>query len=223
MTRLDPSTAPTMSWTTKPNITIRLGPSSALPSGSACGQLDWAFAFMTLLVIADDDEVRHQIAPEPADVVVACGDLADWTILQIAKAARCFCIYAVKGNHDSSGAFPSPIVDLHLVVREHAGLRFGGFNGSWKYKPRSNYLYDQSEARRLLTGFPAVDVFVSHNSPRHVHDREDEVHFGFDACLEYIHRVQPRLFLHGHQHVNQETLVGTTRVLGVYGHKWIEL
>jgi Icc-related predicted phosphoesterase len=178
---------------------------------------------MILLVIADDDEVRHQITPKTADVLVSCGDVADPTILQIAKAVQCSCIYAVKGNHDSSGAFQPPIVDLHLVVHEQSGLRFGGFKGSWKYKPRGNYLYEQPEARSLLTGFPAVDVFVSHNSPRHVHDREDEVHLGFDACVEYIQRVQPRLFLHGHQHVNQETLVGTTKVIGVYGHRWIEL
>jgi len=178
---------------------------------------------MILLIIADEDDVRHKIAPEPADVLVSCGDIADSTILQIANAIQCSCIYAVKGNHDSSGVFKPPIVDLHLAVHEHSGLRFGGFNGSWKYKPKGNYLYEQSEVRQLLAGFPAVDVFVAHNSPRHVHDRDDDVHFGFEACLDYINRVQPRLFLHGHQHVNQETLVGSTRVVGIYGHKRIEL
>ena len=156
-----------------------------------------------------------------ADVLVACGDLADSTILQISKTTKCSWICAVKGNHDSSATFQPPIVDLHLAVHEHNGLRFGGFNGSWKYKPRGHYLYDQSEVQHLLRDFPEVDVFVSHNSPRHVHDRDDEVHFGFEAYLDYIQRVQPRLFLHGHQHVNQETLLGRTRVLGVYGHKWL--
>ena len=39
----------------------------------------------------------------------------------------------------------------------------------------------------------------------------------------YIERAQPRLFLHGHQHVNQDTLVGRTQVMGVYGQRRIQL
>ena len=61
------------------------------------------------------------------------------------------------------------------------------------------------------------------NSPRHVHDREDDVHFGFEAFVRYIERVQPRWFLHGHQHVDQETQIGDTRVIGVYGQRWLTL
>ena len=56
-----------------------------------------------------------------------------------------------------------------------------------------------------MAEFPPVDVFVAHNSPRHVHDREDEVHLGFEAFVDYIERTQPKLFFHGHMHVNQET------------------
>ncbi len=178
---------------------------------------------MILLVIADDDGVRDKVEPKKADLLISCGDIAESTILQVARRTDCSCICAVKGNHDSHLDFQPPIVDLHLALQEQNGLRLGGFNGSWKYKPRGNYLYEQSDACRLLADFPAVDVFVSHNSPRHVHDREDEVHLGFDAYVEYIQRAQPRLFLHGHQHINQETFVGKTRVVGVYGYLWMEL
>jgi Icc-related predicted phosphoesterase len=99
------------------------------------------------------------------------------------------------------------------------GLRFGGFCGSWKYKPRGNYLFENSEVEKFLAGFPAVDIFVTHNSPRLVHDREDDVHLGFAAFNQYIQRAKPKLMLHGHQHENVESLIGSTRVIGIYGYR----
>lgn len=178
---------------------------------------------MTLLVLSDDDAVRHNIQNERPDVLVSCGDIADAVILQVAQAVQCSCILAVKGNHDSGAPFPAPIVDLHLTTHTLDGVRFGGFHGSWRYKPRGHYLYEQAEVERLLASFPPVDVFVAHNSPRHVHDRDDDVHFGFEAFVRYIERAQPRLFIHGHQHIDQETRIGETRVIGVYGHRSLDI
>jgi hypothetical protein len=37
------------------------------------------------------------------------------------------------------------------------------------------------------------------------------------ALTDYIGRHSPRLLIHGHQHVNRETRVGGTRVVGVFG------
>ena len=166
---------------------------------------------------------RHDLTTQPVEIVLSLGYVADLVILEAAKLAQCRCIFAVKGNHDGGGAFPSPIVDLHLVVQTVDGVRFGGFNGSWRYKPRGHYLYKQEEAERLLAGFPFVDVFVAHNSPRNFHERDTEVHVGFEAFNRYIERAQTRLFIHGHQHVNQDTLVGRTQVMGVYGQRRIQL
>ena len=175
------------------------------------------------MVIADDDGLVKNLSGERADTLVSCGDLGDQTILTAAQAVGCRRVFAVKGNHDSGGPFLTPIADLHLRIEEFGGLRFGGFNGSWRYKPRGHFLYEQDEVERQLAAFPPVDVFVAHNSPRHVHDRDDEVHFGFEAFNGYIRRAQPRLFLHGHQHINQETLVGRTRVVGIYGVSMFDL
>jgi Icc-related predicted phosphoesterase len=178
---------------------------------------------MTLLVIADDEAVLQNSAGDRGHVLVSCGDLADPVILESAKRAQCSKVFAVKGNHDSSAPFSPPIVDLHLTTHTVDGLRFGGFNGVWRYKPRGHYLYEQEEVERLLASFAPVDVFVAHNSPRHIHDRDDEVHIGFEAFVRYIKRGQPRLFLHGHQHIKQETAVGGTRVIGVYGQRRLEI
>lgn len=178
---------------------------------------------MRLLVLADMDEMRWPGGHGRADALLALGDMTDAVILQAAEAWNCPQVFAVKGNHDSDGPFPEPIIDLHLRTMEFAGLRFGGLNGCWQYKPRGSFLYYQEEAEALLEAFPAVDVFISHNSPRRVHDREDGVHTGFSALNSYIERAAPRLLLHGHQHRECETLLGHTWVIGVYGWKAIEI
>jgi Icc-related predicted phosphoesterase len=177
---------------------------------------------MKLLVLADDDTVERRLDHEPADVLISCGDLDDLIIVRVAARVGAAQLLAVKGNHDSSGAFATPIVDLHQRTHSIDNVRFGGFAGSWRYKPRGNYLFDQQEVEQLLADYPPVDVFVAHNSPREIHDRNDDVHFGFDAFVTYINRAKPRLFVHGHQHVNQETQVGETRVIGVFGSRRLE-
>ncbi len=176
---------------------------------------------MNLLIIADDESVGSQIPDCTVDVLVSCGDLPDEVILRVAAKCRCRQILAVKGNHDSSAAFPEPIQDLHLKRLQFRGMSFGGFCGSWKYKPRGNYLFEEFEVESRLTSFPTVDVFVTHNSPRLLHDREDDVHMGFAAFNQYLERAKPKFMLHGHQHQNIETQIGGTRVIGTYGHRML--
>jgi len=177
---------------------------------------------MKFLVLADMDDLWWEHGEGQADVLIACGDLSDDVIRGAAEDFHCKRIFAVKGNHDGIESFPSPIHDLHLNVVEYGGLTFGGLNGSWKYKPRGPFLYEQEEIAAALASFPPVDVFVSHNSPRGIHDKEDGAHYGFDGLLAYIERAKPKLVFHGHQHANMETQIGPTRVIGVYGNRLID-
>lgn len=174
---------------------------------------------MNLLILADMDDFHWPHGGGRADLLLACGDLTDQLIQEAAQAYGNPRILAVKGNHDMPVPFPCPIEDLHLKVVEVGGLRIGGLNGCWKYKNRGAFLYDQTEAHALMADFPPVDILVTHNSPRGIHDREDGVHQGFDALNDYIHRHEPRLVIHGHQHVDRETVVGWTRIVGVYGQR----
>lgn len=175
---------------------------------------------MNVLIIADDESVIKNLPESKVDLLISCGDLPDPIILQAAKGCSCQHILAVKGNHDSSGEFPAPIVNLHMKTFAFEGISFGGFCGSWKYKPRGNYLFEQPEVESMLAAFPKVDVFVAHNSPRQTHDREDEVHIGFVAFTSYIQRHSPRILFHGHQHVQAETRLGSTLVVGTYGYRF---
>ena len=158
---------------------------------------------MRAVVIADDDSRVVGAPSTPVGLLISLGDLWDATI----EKARAFYhpveVVAVRGNHDSAAPFAEGITDLHLRVWEHQGIRFGGFGGSWKYKPRGHHLYEQSEVSAALREFPPVDVFVAHNSPRGIHERDGDVHQGFDGFIDYLDRVSPRYFLHGNQHLSR--------------------
>lgn len=177
---------------------------------------------MKTLILADIDDLHWRGGRGIVDLVISLGDTADSLILEAARAFQCDRIFAVKGNHDRDTPFPSPILDMHLTIAEMNGITFGGLNGSWKYKPRGSFLYDQDEVAALLSSLPAVDVLISHNSPLGVHDKTDGVHTGFQALNEYLKRIRPRLLIHGHQHVNVETHLNQTRVIGVYGHRLLD-
>jgi len=177
---------------------------------------------MRVLIIADEEQIDFDRELR-ADLLISCGDISDSFIIRVSEMTLCREILAVKGNHDSSGPFEAPIKDLHLKVHEFGGLLFGGFNGAWRYKPRGNYLYEQEDVSRQMNTFPAVDVFVAHNSPQQIHEWDQGVHAGFKAFNTYLERVQPPYFIHGHQHVNAETFFGQTRVIGVFGQRWITL
>lgn len=178
---------------------------------------------MRVLILADLDDLHWAHGCGEVDLILALGDIADCLILEAAESFGAPPIFAVKGNHDAPTPFPEGITDLHLRQTELGGLTFGGFAGSWRYKPKGHFLFDQNEATELLEGFPRVDIFLSHNSPRHIHDKEDGTHHGFEALVTYVREKQPNLFLHGHQHRNVETRVEMTRVVGVYGYSLIEL
>lgn len=178
---------------------------------------------MRTIVIADDDSLVGRMAGEKADFLISLGDLWDSTIDRAATLYQCERVLAVKGNHDSQSKFPAGIFDMHLTTWDHVGIRFGGFAGSWKYKPRGHYLFEQEEVVQALRSFPAVDVFIAHNSPSGIHERDPDIHQGFDAFIDYIARASPSYFLHGHQHVNQTSMVGSTTVKGVFGEAILEI
>ncbi len=178
---------------------------------------------MTALILADIDDIHWHGDTGNADLLISCGDVDDNLIEEAAQAYGCQTILAVRGNHDRSATFARSIVDLHLHRVEVQGLSFGGFQGSWKYKPRGNYLYEQDEVEKALKEFPAVDIFVAHNSPLRVHDKEDETHYGFDGFKHSIRVRRPMIFLHGHQHFRVQTRVEDTVVIGAYGAQLFEL
>ncbi|MEI6564624.1 MAG: metallophosphoesterase [bacterium] len=180
---------------------------------------------MKLLLISDIDELHWRHGAGEADLILSLGDTADQVILEASKAWNCPHVFAVRGNHDhnSDTAFPEPVIDLHMTTLKFSGMTFGGLNGAWQYKPRGHFLYEQSEVCKFMSAFPPVDILISHNSPRGVHDREDGLHTGFDGLMNYIFEHKPLFLFHGHQHINRETMCDATRVICVYGWRVMEI
>lgn len=178
---------------------------------------------MRVLIIADDDSIFNKNKPETAELLIACGDLTNETLLKVARASGCKSAFAVRGNHDSLAPFPAGYVDLHLRVAEYGRLRFAGFHGSWRYKPKGYHLWEQDEVSALMRQLPAVDIFVAHNSPRGIHERDTDVHQGFDGFREYIVAKRPRFFIHGHQHANDISKLEDTTIVGVYGTRVLDI
>lgn len=178
---------------------------------------------MTILAIADDDTHLCQRPGGGIDVLISCGDLHDAAIQRAIDHYQPRKVFAVRGNHDTDAPFPDGIVDLHCSMEVFDGIRFVGFGGSWKYKPRGHHLYEQTEVSALLKSFPPADVFITHNSPAGIHERDREVHQGFEAFLPYLDRTRPTLMIHGHQHLDLSTVRGSTTILGVYGETLVRL
>lgn len=180
-------------------------------------------ATIKTVIISDDITCVGNLDDEEVDLLISLGDLPDQILIKASQVYQPIQFLAVRGNHDDPQPFPKPIQDLHLQLTEFREVTFAGFAGSWKYKDQGAHLFTQEQASRLLNRFPPVDVFLAHNSPWGVHERDQGVHQGFQIFMEYIERVQPRYFFHGHQHVNEVTRIGNTEVIGVYGEKLVEI
>lgn len=178
---------------------------------------------MQAIVIADDDSLVGHLEYKSVDLLLCLGDLWDGSIEKACAKYTPRKSFAVRGNHDTDAPFAPYVIPLHYTIEEYGGLKFGGFNGSWRYKPRGHHLYEQEEVSRMLRHFPPVDVFVAHNSPRGIHERGGDTHQGFDGFLSYIETARPRYFIHGHQHLNGITKIGDTTVIGVFGETILEI
>jgi uncharacterized protein len=178
---------------------------------------------MKILAIADDDFEVGKIEGIRPDVLLTLGDLHDVTL---SRAIDHYCpdvTFGVRGNHDVERPFPPGVIDLHCRVEEYGGLQFTGFSGSWKYKDQGHHMFEQNEVATMLADHPPADIFIAHNSPSGMHERDTGIHQGFKAFNAYIERCQPDWFLHGHQHCEDVTVQGQTQVIGVYGERVLEV
>ncbi len=72
------------------------------------------------------------------------------------------------------------------------------------------------------------DIFLTHASPRHIHDKEDPCHQGFECFNWFIRKFHPQFLVHGHIHLyNMDeprvTVTGDTTVVNAYSYTIIEI
>jgi uncharacterized protein len=179
-------------------------------------------------------------------LILGCGDLP-YTYLEYLVTILNVPLYYVPGNHDPqydlrdtrSKAEGGSNLDLKTEFHKH--YLIGGFGGCIRYKPDGTNQYTQSEAYlRAFRMLPkllanrikhgrALDILISHSPPFGIHDDSDLAHQGLKA-LNWLNRIaKPRYHLHGHTHFyrnnleDQETTVGSTRIVNVYPYKVLEI
>ena len=113
-------------------------------------------------------------------------------------------------------------------------LLIAGMSGSSKYNNGACQYTDSEMKAKLLKLVPrliwnkirygrCLDIFLTHATPRHIHDHEDPCHIGFDSFNWFLQKFKPALMIHGHIHLYdmREERIGTyygTKIINAYAH-----
>lgn len=118
-------------------------------------------------------------------------------------------------------------------------LLLAGVSGSREYNHGQAQFTEMEMKWHLIKMIPSLlfnklrwgtylDIFLTHATPRHIHDHEDPCHKGFKCFNSFIEKYKPTFMVHGHIHLydqNEERcgFYGSTNVVNAYGHHIIEL
>ena len=170
------------------------------------------------------------------DLIISCGDLKA-SYLSFLATMTTVPVWYVRGNHDDSYDKQPPegctCIDGKFMVFE--GVRILGLGGCNRYKPGVNQYTEKEMAKRarrlrwpirLHKGF---DILVTHAPAYGIHDDTDLCHMGFDTFNLLIEDYKPKLFVHGHVHMNygrqfpREDVYEGTRVINAYEKYIVEI
>lgn len=186
---------------------------------------------MKMLAIADrppKQSILKTLSEHKVDVICTLGDLEFSQISELREVTDIPKI-GVYGNHCSGNYFESlGIRNMHLETLDLLGIRFGGFEGSVRYKESAwAKMYTQEEASALLAEFPHVDVMLAHAPPYGVNDEPDDpAHAGLIGLRTYVEREKPRYLMHGHTYPDPstaDTRLGETNIMYVYQDRILEI
>jgi Icc-related predicted phosphoesterase len=164
------------------------------------------------------------------DLVLSCGDLDAAYLSFLVTMIHTPLLY-VPGNHDESFEEhpPEGCDSIDGKVVEIKGVRVGGLGGSMWYNGKDLQFTEKQMSRKVKKFIRSahkhsgLDVFISHAPPRGIHDLPDQCHTGFFAFHHIIEKLNPVVFLHGHNHEvysrnDRETVVEGVRVVNVFGY-----
>lgn len=197
-----------------------------------------------------------QVRGHDVDLVLAAGDLPFDYLEFLTDALDRPCVF-VPGNHDidlagyassrglwtSSGLpaeWPGPAgaVNADGGIVDVAGLRIAGLGGSIRYSGGPNQWTERQMARRAralrrraafrkLRDGRGVDVLLTHSPPRHLGDREDPPHRGFECLHTTVRALRPTVLLHGHIHPHGQPVpdrtLGDTQVINTVGYRILDI
>ncbi|HCA20305.1 MAG TPA: metallophosphoesterase [Treponema sp.] len=117
-------------------------------------------------------------------------------------------------------------------------LLLAGVSGSIRYNKGEDQYTELEMKWQLIKMIPGLlwnkirygrycDIFLTHASPRHIHDREDACHRGFECFNWFIKKFKPAMLIHGHIHLYDLGDIRTTKsldtlVINAYSHLVVE-
>lgn len=185
------------------------------------------------------------------DVVLCAGDLPmeyiDFIVSSLNKPT-----YFIFGNHNLQEYkyyHEQDKLELHeqhsinhshgaeyagFKVLKSGNLLIAGVSGSIRYNNGKNQYTDGEMKFELIKMIPALiinkirygrylDVFLTHASPKDIHDKPDPCHVGFKCFRWFMKKFKPKYLIHGHIHLYdiQDTRVSKyedTIIINAYSH-----
>ena len=163
------------------------------------------------------------------DLVLCAGDLpmeyVDFIVSNLNKPA-----YFIFGNHnlqeykyyhEKDKIHSEKQFSLnHAHGAEYIGFKviktqkllIAGVSGSIRYNKGKNQYTDKEMKFKLIKMIPALlfnkirygrylDIFLTHASPKDIHDKDDPCHRGFNCFRWFLKRFKPKYMIHGHIHL----------------------
>lgn len=196
---------------------------------------------MKILLLADEESKYYWDYFEKSkldgiDLIISCGDLAPQYLSFLATFAKVPVLY-VKGNHDYcyDDTPPDGCICIDDDIYVHNGIRIMGLGGCMCY----NYgalQYTEKEMqkryrklRRKIKKNDGIDMLVTHAPAYQLNDSKDLPHSGFKVFTEIMDNHKPKVFAHGHVHINygrdfkRESVYHETRVINAFEKYIIEI
>lgn len=170
------------------------------------------------------------------DLVISCGDIEPEYLSFLREQLACP-LYYVKGNHDIRYTASNPLgcENIHGRVMTRKSMNILGLEGSVWYNGGPNQ-YTDAKMKKMLFWMGLrirknnpIHMVVTHAPPRHIHDREDPCHIGFQSFRRLIDTHKPDYFIHGHIHQEFDnfaariTPINGTQVINTCGHTIFEV
>lgn len=196
---------------------------------------------MRILLLADEESKYYwdyfeKSKLEGIDLIISCGDLAPQFLSFMATFAKVPILY-VHGNHDRcyEETPPDGCICIDDDIYVHDGVRIMGLGGCMCYNFGS-YQYTEKEMqkrvkklRKKIKKAGGVDVLITHSPAYQLNDSEDLPHTGFQAFYEILDTYKPKLFAHGHVHINygrdfkRESYYKETKVVNAFEKYVVEI
>ncbi|MDE6024753.1 MAG: metallophosphoesterase family protein [Lachnospiraceae bacterium] len=196
---------------------------------------------MRILLLADEESKYYwdffdKKKLEGIDLIISCGDLAPQFLSFLATFSKVPILY-VKGNHDYcyDETPPDGCICIDDDIYVHDGLKIMGLGGcmSYNYGPlqftEEEMKKRARKLRRKAKKLGGIDVLITHSPAFRLNDSEDLPHTGFQVFLDLMDEYRPKLFAHGHVHINygrdfkRESMYHDTKVINAFEKYIVEI